>query len=96
MVLSRGSCQHRRSSVWAVQYILGNRENSRVGKRDDDDPRSLRVHSTYVRDGIIVLEKSEFIEGHITIDDLVMRVKRFEELGVELSEIRIYFGSENE
>jgi len=75
---------------------LGNRENSPVGKRGDENGRSIRVRCTYMRDGEIVLEQSEFIDKHMAIDEFITRAKRFEKLGIELFEIQIGFGQEED
>jgi hypothetical protein len=75
---------------------LGKRENSPIGRRGDENSRSLQACCTYVRDGKIVLEQSEFIDGDMTIDELIKTVKRFEDLGIELFEIRIGFGQEDD
>lgn len=50
---------------------------------------SVRVLSTYTRDGEIILEQSEFVDANVTIDELIRLAKRFESVGAELFEMRI-------
>ena len=69
-------------------------EKEIVRKRINEDNGSVDVRCTYVRDGEIVLEQTEFVDRKLTIAELVEQVRRFEDLGMELVDINISFKSE--
>lgn len=76
---------------------MSNQDNGSVGQEDDENGRSLRIHCTYVREGEIVLEQSEYFDRKkMSIDELIARAKRFEELDMELFEMRISFDQEDD